>query len=762
VEHRLIQGGEQFLPFARSRIKALRALGLPYADQSFEVDGVSIKVRIEPGHEYIRLEGGEGLLPMDSGAVDIGIVNPNFPVISPGNLYEAGNATSYNAPFVIPEDGSVWRKNPAPDAGQISGNLAHKAQSFRGAVPIDKTRARSFSPGNEIDTSTSPATAKDLDYDEALLVKKLTASLCPASMFTGRCRLWVQAMYGQYTYKEQAVGSIATKVPTSPPPPVFAGEGQPALFVTAKKPSEGRVWVGTSTGVHLSPTGKHWLIVITRSVTNIYPLRSDAAGEKARKYLIPGKAGKLTPQDVENLEAHILSTARPVISEMTTCAGVDIHAWSMGYGWHWNWSGTCADIVVTENFKQPNDGTVNGSFLEAMESTHWRFSLSESVTDGVTTWNGSSATVEGPIKWSAPRPFWTLCEPDWAFLGMVKVNPRYTTQFACNAPFYAFYKKDDLVVCRVAFTQVDEVPPNRAVVSNFTPSRNNVYAESWYGGVITGQTEGMMGGSCTDQYTTKYFSGSVQVGGEYTASNLLVGMVHAEQFHSTTYLSAGTPTYSPPEANAGNYNYAIGYTLASGTYSTTYDFSEFRAYVYSYPSDTSVIDEKTNIWESSEVTLIAPVYDAEALFAHSQHDKVTTGRERTETIWTVHGLLRSTRAHHGTYPGTPGAEYVYYDVSSPELGGMGHTEPNNLPDIDLAESWGVRMELVSKTTVPVTNFSAGSIHMNDTDDSVPESLWAISGTGTREPVVISNNRFAPVGAPADLSKQTYPVLVGWV
>jgi len=52
-------GGEQFLPFARSCVAKLKKLGLPYADQSYEIDGVSVKVRIEPGHEYIRLEGGE-------------------------------------------------------------------------------------------------------------------------------------------------------------------------------------------------------------------------------------------------------------------------------------------------------------------------------------------------------------------------------------------------------------------------------------------------------------------------------------------------------------------------------------------------------------------------------------------------------------------------------------------------------------------------------------------------------------------------------
>jgi len=57
VEHRLITGGYEFLPFARSRIAMLKKLGLSYADQSFEIGGVSVKVQIVPGHEYIRIDG---------------------------------------------------------------------------------------------------------------------------------------------------------------------------------------------------------------------------------------------------------------------------------------------------------------------------------------------------------------------------------------------------------------------------------------------------------------------------------------------------------------------------------------------------------------------------------------------------------------------------------------------------------------------------------------------------------------------------------
>lgn len=58
MEHRLIQGGTEYLPFARSCVAKLKKLGMPYASQQYEVNGVSIKVRIEPGHEYIRIEGG--------------------------------------------------------------------------------------------------------------------------------------------------------------------------------------------------------------------------------------------------------------------------------------------------------------------------------------------------------------------------------------------------------------------------------------------------------------------------------------------------------------------------------------------------------------------------------------------------------------------------------------------------------------------------------------------------------------------------------
>lgn len=62
IEHKLVSGGEQYLPFARGRVKAMRATGMSHASQQFVIDGFTVAVRIEPGHDHIRISGGSGLL----------------------------------------------------------------------------------------------------------------------------------------------------------------------------------------------------------------------------------------------------------------------------------------------------------------------------------------------------------------------------------------------------------------------------------------------------------------------------------------------------------------------------------------------------------------------------------------------------------------------------------------------------------------------------------------------------------------------------
>lgn len=58
MEHKIILGGEQYLPFARSRIKALRAAGMRYATQRFILSDAEVAVRLEGDLDYIYLSGG--------------------------------------------------------------------------------------------------------------------------------------------------------------------------------------------------------------------------------------------------------------------------------------------------------------------------------------------------------------------------------------------------------------------------------------------------------------------------------------------------------------------------------------------------------------------------------------------------------------------------------------------------------------------------------------------------------------------------------
>ena len=114
MEHKLILGGAQYLPFARSRIKALRAAGLRYATQRFLFPDGEVRVQIVAEQEYITLSGGGScVLRMDSGLVRLfNIASANPDRFLAGVRYDAGRAIAYNAPF-LPVDGEGYQTGRA-------------------------------------------------------------------------------------------------------------------------------------------------------------------------------------------------------------------------------------------------------------------------------------------------------------------------------------------------------------------------------------------------------------------------------------------------------------------------------------------------------------------------------------------------------------------------------------------------------------------------------------------------------------------------
>lgn len=475
MEHRLIEGGFQYLPFARSRIQALRAAGRDYATERFILEDATVAVRIVGDMEYIHIVGGGCTLRMDSGVVDVGVVNRNNPDhLKPGYLHESSVVAAYNAAFLPTTPVSDWKLNPSPlSDGQLSGEVK-KSGKFKGRVPYDHLTARSFTPRSVTNPNPPPANITD-PGDQNLAAKKQAIAYCPASMFTGRTRLYVQSMYGQYLYEDDKFDSVGNNTAKAYPAPEFNQGGTPSISVQAYQKADDdtvypRVEIIVSTGIYLDPsTGKHWLMTVYYGYMTVYPLISSPCGEALRKYLItteqtPPLKDPLDEVDRNHLEAYILSCSLPwVKNKVDVALNSDVVPYSFGYGWHWNWSGTKADIV--NHTYEPN----GPSFIK-MRATHSRLSMTLTKPDADTdVWSGSISTVEGPTDWTLHYPVWCLAVPRWMdmrampddgppiyYLYKPTPDPEVTALFACNAPIYVFYAKDVLQVCRVIVTYTPE------------------------------------------------------------------------------------------------------------------------------------------------------------------------------------------------------------------------------------------------------------------------------------------------------------------
>src|SRR6185369_14301363 len=175
----------------------------------------------------------------------------------------------------------------------------------------------------------------DDPHDDALWAKKYAASKVPASIFTGRTRLYVQAMYGRPLYR---YGSDNEVEPANDPAgPVLAALSPPSLALAAFTRADDThsyppVTITTSAGVRFdAATGRHWLMIVNGASLTVYPLLSCRAGESARKYLagaaLPDGA-TLSAADREKLEAFVLAYCRP---DVKNAFNVTLGAASSGY-----------------------------------------------------------------------------------------------------------------------------------------------------------------------------------------------------------------------------------------------------------------------------------------------------------------------------------------------------------------------------------------------------------------------------------------------
>ena len=701
------------------------------------------------------------LLAMDSGVVDLKGYAPN----DPARYFKAtlGNTTStlaYSAGYALSTPTAKSKTKPATvPYGQMLGTVT--LPPFAGHV-IDGA-APSFSQNK-----VSAPTLIDNPQNEALANKKSVAAACPASIFTGRTRMYVQALYGRPLYAApETQGALPSYFPA-----LGGGGGTPTLTLQAFKRSDDTVQyapvtVDTSTGLcFIAATGAHFLITVGVGGLTVYPLKSSAAGEAARKFLtgIPankGSSAPLSPADTEKLEAFILSYSLPdVKNAFIVPLGVTSGGYGMGYGWHWNWSGTAADIVTMTTFNQPpiNSGA-QFQAQAAMESTYRRITVSIS-SSGV--WTGSNTVLEGPVRWAVHRGYWCIAEPVWGTLSMAKTTPRNSTLFNCDAPFYVFYNRDAVQLCRVKVDQKPNEPANRTM--------SYLYASAGYQGAIDELTCGLLDGFVNDKTVNP---------AAYKATFSCGGVVYADLTMPQAFTEAvitlkkGAVTYPPTNFNntSGfgvttiNYGYPAPWNGSPG-YSTILIQQSLPEY-YGLITIAATRTAKTrSTTRSSTATLIVPLFDAQAIFMEgTNYENVAD----SNVVITTHASLGAWGECSGAqvlvshnpdgtpnYLATPPDEYPKWSA-----GYNGAALTTNNPAPSSVENDTPKYKLVGLGgALDVVMADLGSFHDNSLD-APTVNYGALSGASATSPVVISQGRLVPAAGVVD-AVPTNPALVGWV
>ena len=432
MEHRTILGGDEYLPFARSCVTKLKKLGLSYANQAFEVGGVSIKVRIEPGHEYIRIEGG-GTAYMESGQLEWtfpGEFNPTRTDPAKWNFVDIPWDSKYL--------GLASMKRGKKFGDQKNEPLLTEDMNSKAIGPPIKI----VPPGADAETIAAIAALnaeKKLSYEDSVVMRKLTASFFPASMFSGKMRLFMQAQYGA-TQQEDVYPFYLD---------IF---GSSVILKYRKKRSEVSflqfgIYVHSSPGIFRAPLppegdGSYWLINITKPdnyVVTAYPLK---LSPKTAGMLAHMHDTKTPAEDKRKCEAYVLAHAVILIDEpkvIHSFVGAD--GFAFAYGWKFNDSGSEASVVA---HKGKGEGT-NHDWSWLSYTMRLSISVARDPDTRENTFSVADTTTSHG-EWTDGWGYWNIFAPESEFAFLLKLQSLKTNvpgvrldfNFS-DVPIYGYY-----------------------------------------------------------------------------------------------------------------------------------------------------------------------------------------------------------------------------------------------------------------------------------------------------------------------------------
>ncbi len=388
-----LEAAIQWYPLAITELKSLRSLGV--ASRTFNpAEGVEIRIKSFPPHVHIKASGSLTYY-METGFYNLYSIHPK-------------HEGTYRPPYLHFNDDVRAYQDNTNDS--IIGEITYAKGRFKGDDEFDERSSLSFNCDDPVASITFIVFEEYVVYSnstpiwcntEAFRARKVCQMLVKPSVFTGKLRLFVQALYGSFRYDYSTVEETPFI-----DKPFFVGDLQ--IQYQYLYGSGGSGTHGIYTNEHLD----YYLIHIKPSTISARRMIPKKEGKwilsNLRKQV---EKGTISKEDRAKIEAYLLSTCEIDNEERTIATFDQLQGTPLHYGWHFNWNGSQADIVlITDNV--PND--------KLLYATHYRFSISDKVRGNLVC-ELSSNFKDMPWYGVGNKIVWTPNPLMWQMVA--KVNP---------------------------------------------------------------------------------------------------------------------------------------------------------------------------------------------------------------------------------------------------------------------------------------------------------------------------------------------------
>ncbi|OHD21346.1 MAG: hypothetical protein A2Y38_16560 [Spirochaetes bacterium GWB1_59_5] len=570
--------------------------------------------RTRDGMPMVEVEKFESNLYMETGHLEFsgyGIENPERANCAKWRFMDINPAGDYLGEIVVDDTdtGTQADGQPTPiDTGVLRDNIDSLAIGYPRST--DATRDAETKARNE----------------EATVAKKLVVGNFPASLWSGKMRLFMQAQYGAAQDSESWRMNV-TLVGTEP---VLRYGGT----------DEGSFQLGTyahlSPGIMTSPDGRYWLIMITQPtaaefLVDAYAIVPDLDPVDDLVALL----ASATPPDADTrtkIEGYIFAHSSIDLKSKTRVGSYDPNkiGAALAYGWKFNSLGTKASIVLNAI------GGSAGDYHLTSSTIHLTFSYT-------------------PVTGQTPRPSWisvageVITHSDWMdgwgvfnifapetpqsveltlfSLAISRSGLRTVNSFS-DVSIYGYYKDDVWTPVKLGKTTRSSTPAVPTYTQSYSglhladvadPSSPNIYQAAYH---LAGQG-------------WSYESNSEQIGSTMSFAFGGYSFVGDNSYGTQRVVTCEA---SPPGADSGNFltgyagliggggGYAAGEAAARAAADAALAANPglFSGVFVSVRRGSYVQTHYTTVgWERTGWAVVIPTGDAEAVYFATHQYKVS-------------------------------------------------------------------------------------------------------------------------------------------